>query len=86
MLEFPLQVIDDFLLDYHVGHALILVFVLALVGGYVVNRSTKVVGLQLSLFGLLFIILPNSMMTPQYTLFGIALAVVGPVIFISAKD
>jgi len=86
MFEMPLQLVDDFLRQYHVGHALLVGFVLAVVGGFAINRSVKVLGIQLSLFGLLFIITPTSTMEVPYLFLGIGLAVIGPVVAISAND
>lgn len=86
MFEMPLQLVDDFLRQYHVGHALLVGFVLAVVGGFAINRSVKVLGIQLSLFGLLFIITPTSTMEIPFLFFGIGLAVVGPVVAVSAND
>jgi hypothetical protein len=85
MYEIPLQLIDDILRNYHVGHVILLLFVLAVVGGFVANRSIKVVGIQLSAFGLLFILTPNSMMPTEFLYLGIALVVVGPVVAISSN-
>jgi hypothetical protein len=84
MYEIPIQVIDDFLMDYTVGHALFLVFVLAVLGGFAVNRSTKFLGLQLSLFGLIFVLTPSTTMPAAIMYFGVALVIVGPVVFVAA--
>ena len=86
MYELPLQLVDDFLMDYTVGHALLLVFVLAVVGGFAVNRSMKVLGLQLSLFGVIFVLTPSTTMPTWMLYFGVGLAVVGPVVFVAAND
>jgi hypothetical protein len=86
MFEMPLQLVDDFLQQYHVGHALLVGFVLAVLGGFAVNRSVKVLGIQFSLFGLLFIITPTSTMTTPFLFLGIGLVVVGPLIAIAAND
>ena len=86
MLEFPLQLVDDFLMDYHIGHALLLGFVLAVGGGLAVTRSVKLLGVNIILFGLLFIITPTSTMPTEYAFLGIALLVVGPIIVIASSD
>lgn len=86
MYEIPLQLIDDFLMQYTVGHALFLVFVLAVLGGFAVNRSMKVLGLQLSLFGVIFVLTPSTTMPVWMLYFGVGLAVVGPVVFVAAED
>ncbi|QLD86801.1 hypothetical protein HWV23_14055 [Natronomonas halophila] len=86
MFELPLQLIDDFLMNYHVGHALLLAFIGAVGAGFAVNRSVKVLGIQFALFGLLFIVTPSTMMPTTFLYLGIGLAVIGPVIAISAKE
>jgi hypothetical protein len=86
MFELPLQLIDDFLMNYHLGHVILLLFVLAAAGGFVANRSLKVLGIQFSLFGLLFIITPSTTMPVEFFYLGIGLAVIGPVIAISADS
>jgi len=86
MYEIPLQLVDDFLMDYTVGHALFLVFVLAVVGGFAVNRSVKVLGVQMSLFGFIFVLTPSTTMPTEMFFFGIALVVVGPVVAVAAND
>lgn len=86
MYEIPLQLLDDFLMDYTVGHALFLVFVLAVLGGLAVNRSMRLLGLQLSVFGLIFVLTPSTAMPVEMLYFGIALVVVGPVVFVAADS
>jgi hypothetical protein len=85
MIELPLQLLDDFLRNYHVGHALLLAFLGAAGAGFAVNRSVKVVGLQCALFGLIFIVTPSTMMPTTFLYLGIGLVVIGPVIAISAE-
>lgn len=86
MFELPLQLVDDFLMDYHIGHALFLGFVLVVLGGLAVTKSIKVLGVNLILFGLLFVITPTAEMPTEYAFFGIALLVIGPIIVIAAND
>lgn len=86
MFELPLQLVDDFLMNYHVGHALLLAFLGAVGAGFAVNRSVKVVGLQFIMFGLLFIVTPSTMMPTTFLYLGIGLVVIGPVIAISAEE
>ncbi|WP_336135298.1 hypothetical protein [Natronomonas amylolytica] len=86
MFELPLQLIDDFLMNYHLGHVLLLLFIVAVGGGFAANRSVKVLGVQFSLFGLLFIITPSTTMPTTFLYLGIGLAVIGPVIAISADS
>ena len=86
MYEIPLQLVDDFLMDYTVGHALFLVFVLALLGGFAVKRSTKLFGLQLSLFGIIFILTPSTTMPTWMLFMGVGLVVVGPIVLVAAES
>lgn len=86
MYDLPLQLLDDFLMDYHIGHVLVLVFVLAVVGGFAVNRSTKVLGIQLALFGAIFMLTPSTEMPASYLFFGLLLVLVGPIIVVAADD
>lgn len=86
MSALPLQVIDNFLLQYHVGQALVLVFVLATLG-VLPLKSRKILGLQTLAFGLIFLVTPASLMNsePLYKFFGIALLVVGPFLVIMGE-
>lgn len=91
MSALPLQVIDNFLLNYNVGDVLLLVVVVASIGALVAQRSTKIFGLQLITFGLLFLVLPEGTIEPAtssifpqaafYKLVGLALLVLAPVIY-----
>lgn len=93
----PLQLVDTFLLNYNVGDALVIAFVLGLLA-MIPLRSWKVVTLHVITFGLLFFLLPSGMLavdpdgahilgsTLQYKLLGLGLLFVGPVIFATADD
>jgi hypothetical protein len=79
----PLQLVDNFLLDYHVGHVLILLFVLSVLAG-VVLRSWRVFALNILLFGVIFLLTPASMLgaTPiVFKIFGVALILFGPLTY-----
>jgi len=83
---FALQVIDNFLLQYNVGQALLLVFILAFLGGVVVLRSRKALALQFVSFGLIFMLTPQSLLEAQHWKFvGLALLVLGPVVYVTAR-
>jgi type IV secretory pathway VirB6-like protein len=87
MAALPLQVIDNFLIQYHVGHALVLAFVFALLGA-LTQKSLQLVALTLLVFGLVFAATPASAIGEQASLYrmaGIALTVLGPVVFVSAR-
>lgn len=76
----PLQVVDSFLLDYNVGQALLLGFVLAAVATLLVSR--KVFALTLVAFGVIFLLTPQTLVPVHYLFLGIVLVVVGPLAFV----
>ena len=84
MAYVPLQVIDDFLLPYNVGQALLLLFVLAVLGTLPL-KSLKAVAATLIAFGLLFLVTPSSMAPVHYRFLGIALLVFGPVVYVTGN-
>lgn len=83
MFALPLQVIDNFLLQYHVGHVLVLVFVLGLLGT-IPFRSKTISGAHVAIFGLVFVMTPLSLVGNDiiYKLVGIGLLFVGPMIVV----
>ena len=96
MLAPPLQLVDSFLLNYNVGDALLVAFVLGLLATLPL-KSRKVTTLHIMLFGLLFLVTPSGMLgvdssgahllgsTLQYKLLGLGLLVASPVLFTSAR-
>ena len=81
----PMQLIDDFLLNYNVGQALLLLFILALPAGYV-QGSRKITAINLMLFGALFIAIPSIDGGENYYAFlGIGLLVLGPMLYSTAR-
>jgi hypothetical protein len=92
MLTPPFQVIDSFLLQYNVGDALIILFVLGLLGTLPL-KSRKVTTLHVIGFGALFLLVPGSLFAVgtsgahllgsvlQYKMLGLGLLVVGPVLY-----
>lgn len=85
MIEFvPLPLLDDFLIDYNVGQALFVGFVLAILA-VLPMRSRKVLSLNVILFGLIFVLTPASLAPLQFKFLGIALLVVGPMLYITAQ-
>ena len=80
----PLQVIDSFLLDYNVGQALLLGFVLATVATLPLSR--KALALNTILFGVIFMLTPQSLVPVHYLFLGIVLVVVGPLLWVTARD
>lgn len=87
-----LQVIDSFLLSYNVGDALLVLFVLGILGT-IPLKSGKVLLLHFLLFGLIFFLTPASAMSVapggshllgsalQYKLVGLALLVGSPLVY-----
>jgi hypothetical protein len=80
---FPLQIIDTFLLNYNVGQALLLGFVLATVGMLPLG-SRRLLGINTILFGLVFALTPQSLVPIHYLFLGLALLVVGPLLYTTA--
>jgi len=80
----PLQLVDSFLLDYHVGQALLLVFVLATVG-VLPLKSQKILAINTMAFGALFALTPQSLVPIHYLFLGIALLVIGPLLYTTAS-
>jgi len=84
MTALPLQVIDNFLLDYHIGHALLVVFALVMLASLPL-RSRKVLALNTILFGIVFMVTPFQMVeTPLFRLAGLALVVISPILYVTA--
>lgn len=81
----PLPLIDDFLLPYNVGQALLVLFVLAVLGSLPL-KSRKVLSLNLILFGLIFLLTPSSLAPLHYKFLGIALLVASPILYTTAQS
>jgi hypothetical protein len=79
----PLQVIDSFLLNYNVGQAILLGFVLTTLGA-VPLKSQRIIAANAMLFGLIFALTPNSLVPVHYLFLGIVLLVVGPILWVTA--
>ena len=84
MTEIPLQALDNFLLDYNIGHAIFLLFVLSILGSLPL-KSQKVLSLNVLVFGLIFLITPSSQAPIQFRYLGIVLLIVGPVLYATAR-
>ena len=85
MIEFvPLPLIDDFLIDYNVGQALLLLFVLSVLGAIPLG-SRKVLSLNAMAFGLIFVLTPASLAPLHYKFLGIALLVAAPLLYTTAN-
>lgn len=84
MLAVPLQVVDNFLLNYNVGQALLLLYILSMLAALPL-RSMKVLGLNTVIFGLIFLLTPQSLEPMHFKFLGIALLFVGPMLIISGR-
>lgn len=85
MIEFaPLPLIDDFLLNYNLGQALLLLFVLSVLA-VIPLGSRKMLSLNTIAFGLVFVLTPASLAPLEFRLFGIALLVVAPLLYVTAS-
>ncbi|WP_435347713.1 hypothetical protein [Haloarchaeobius sp. HRN-SO-5] len=85
MTALELQVIDSFLLNYNVGQALLLVFILSILGTLPL-KSMKTIGLTVVAFGAIFVLTPTNLAPVQYRFLGIALLIVGPMLVVMAND
>jgi len=81
-MPIPLQVIDDFLLQYNIGQVLLLAFVVGLLATLPLRNRTAV-GLHITAFGFLFLVTPLGLLTDvTYQLVGVALLFVGPMVLV----
>lgn len=86
MFALPLQVIDNFLINYHVGQVLVLVFVLGLLGTLPL-RSKTITGSHVAIFGLVFLMTPLGLLGNDviYRLVGIGFIFIGPMVVIMGE-
>ncbi|SMO32481.1 hypothetical protein SAMN06264867_10160 [Halorubrum cibi] len=77
--------IDTFLLDYHLGHVLLLAFVASLLG-VLPLKSQKLVAAVIISFGLIFSMSPFTTMPATYILLGVGLVIVGPLLWTTADS
>lgn len=81
MTGLALQVIDNFLLQYDVGQALLFVFFLSVLGALPL-KSLKTFGFLFVAFGAIFVVTPGSLAPIQYRFLGFALLIVGPMLVV----
>lgn len=84
MFAAPLQVIDNFLLNYNVGQAILLLFILSTLAALPL-KSMKILGLNTVIFGFIFLLTPQSLEPMHFKFLGIALIFVGPMLLISSR-
>jgi hypothetical protein len=84
-LAIPMQVIDKFLLQWNVGQALLLLFLLS-VPGAILTGSRKALSLNVIAFGVIFLVTPASLTAEfHYRVLGLVLLVFGPVLYVTAR-
>jgi len=78
--------IDAILINYHLGQILLLGFVLTTLGALPL-KSQQVIGLNTILFGVIFVLTPMSLMesAQAYLFLGVALLVIGPMVYFTAR-
>jgi hypothetical protein len=87
MIEFvPLGFLDDIIRQYHVGHIILATFGAAVLGSLLLSR--KLMALNVGLFGVIFLLTPADVMGggAELKLLGLALLVVGIVLYTTFKD
>ncbi|MFW5917122.1 MAG: hypothetical protein ACOCRD_01785 [Halorubrum sp.] len=75
--------IDTFLLDYHLGHVILLGFIVSLLGA-IPLKSQKVIASVFAGFGLIFLIAPYTTMPKTYILIGIPMILIGALLWTMA--
>lgn len=80
----PLQLVDSLLLDYHIGHVLLIGFVLTTLGALPL-KSRRVTALIVMVFGLIFALAPAAIIPVPYLFLGLTLLVIGPMLYFTAK-
>ena len=77
--------IDTFLLDYHLGHVILLGFIVSLLGAAPL-KSQRVIASVLAVFGLIFFVAPYTTMPKTYILIGIPLMLIGALLWTMADS
>jgi len=72
--------IDTFLLDYHLGHVILLGFVVSLLAAAPL-KSQKVIGSIVAGFGAIFLVAPYTTMPQTYVLAGIPMILIGALLW-----
>ena len=78
-------VIDTFLIDYHLGHVLVLGFVVSLLGAAPL-KSQRVIASIFAGCGVIFLGTPSTTMPPTYILLGIPLVLIGALLWTMADS
>lgn len=84
MIEFvPLDLLDDVIQQFNLGQVLVALFVLSVLGSLALSR--KLLSLNVIVFGLVFLLAPSNLSPIEYKLLGLALVVIGPVLYTTAR-
>jgi hypothetical protein len=81
----PLQLVDTFLLDYNVGQAILLGFIVTTLGALPLG-SRRIIAINSVVFGLVFALTPSSLVPIHYLFLGLVLLLVGPMLWVTASD
>lgn len=80
----PFQLVDDIVQSYNLGQVLVLALVASVLGSFALSK--KLLSINVIVFGLLFMIAPSNLAPLPYKLLGVALIVMGPVLYTTARD
>jgi hypothetical protein len=80
----PLPVVDEFLRQYSVGQAILLLFVLTILAGFAL-KSRKALAAIVLLFGFVFLATPSSLAAFPFRLLGLGLLLVGPLLYVTGE-
>jgi len=86
MTLLPMPLVDDFLLPYDVGQALLLVFAIAVLSIIARYKSRQMLAAGFLVYGLIFILTPPSLAPLHYKFLGFALLVLGPMIYVTSDS
>lgn len=81
----PLQLVDTILLNYNIGQLMLVGFVLTTLGALPL-KSQQLIGLNTILFGIIFVLTPASLMPSYYLFLGLTLIVIGPIVYVTARE
>mgnify|MGYP007020454208 CR=1 FL=1 len=79
----PVQIVDSFLLNYNVGQALLLGFIMITVGALPL-KSRKLLAANATAFGFIFILTLQALVPIHYLFVGFALVMIGPLLYTTA--
>jgi hypothetical protein len=81
----PLPLIDDFLRPLNVGQVLLVVLLLSVLA-VLPLKSRKVLSLNLAVFGLVFLLTPIQLAPMPFKFLGLALLVIGPMLYVTGRE